>query len=119
MLGLRDVLDDPRIVAAGGTRDDAEQAVRDYYDAVWVLRKPARVRRRAAYCFASDVAEKIQYTGYLQRYGSAGECSSPAVATPRCACQRPSHALHGRRRADGGHVAETFAKATLPRRRRA
>ena len=34
VLGLRDVLDDPRIVADEWARDDAEQAVRDHYDAV-------------------------------------------------------------------------------------
>src|SRR5688500_3515359 len=115
VLGLRDVLDDPRIVADEWARDDAEQAVRDYYDAVWVYGSSEVYDVARRYCFSSDVADKIQYTGYLQRYGAAGETSSPAGAAPplRLPAGRVMLCMVGGGQ-DGGHVAEAFAQAALP-----
>ena len=118
VLGLRDVLDDPRIVADEWARDDAEQAVRDHYDAVWVYGSRDVYDVAQAYGLASDVAEKIRYTGYLQRYGAAGGCSSPAGEAPpllRLPAGRIVLCMVGGGQ-DGGDVAEAFAQATLPER---
>jgi predicted glycosyltransferase len=117
VLGLRDVLDDPRIVADEWARDDAERAVRDYYDAVWVYGSRDVYDVAEQYGFSNDVVAKIRYTGYLQRYGAPGDSSSPAGDAPplRLPAGPVMLCMVGGGQ-DGGHVAEAFARATLPQR---
>ena len=112
VLGLRDVLDDPQIVADEWTRDDGEQAVRDYYDAVWVYGSEEVYDVARRYCFASDVAEKIRYAGYLQRYTLNGDGASEAL--PLRLPQGPLVLCMVGGGQDGAHVAEAFAQAALP-----
>ena len=112
VLGLRDVLDDPQVVADEWTRDDGEEAVRAYYDAVWVYGSADVYDVARRYCFSSNVADKIQYTGYLQRYTLGDDGTSDALPLrlppgPLMLC------LVGGGQ-DGAHVAEAFAQATLP-----
>lgn len=67
ILGLRDVLDDPA-TACGEWHDSAnDDAVRAYYDAVWVYGDPAVYDSVREYAFPPDVAAKVTYTGYLDQ----------------------------------------------------
>ena len=67
VLGLRDVLDDPTTLRSEWARAQNEDAVRDYYDAVWVYGDPAVYDPVREYAFAPDVAAKVRYTGYLDQ----------------------------------------------------
>jgi predicted glycosyltransferase len=67
VLGLRDVLDDPAVVyrewmCAGNT-----EAIRDFYDAVWVYGDPAVYDLVREYGFPRDVASKVRFVGYLDQ----------------------------------------------------
>jgi predicted glycosyltransferase len=83
VLGLRDVLDEPRTVRREWDRSGVEQAIRDFYDAVWIYGDPQVYDPVREYALAPDVAAKVRYTGYLDhraRFGSEtpSSCESPA-----------------------------------------
>src|SRR6266568_4934292 len=67
VLGLRDILDDPVTLQGEWTRAQNHEAVRRYYDAVWVYGDPAVYDPVREYAFTPDVASKVRYTGYLDQ----------------------------------------------------
>ena len=67
VLGLRDVLDEPARLQREWAHARNQEAVRTYYDAVWVYGDPAVYDPVREYAFAPDVATKVRYTGYLDQ----------------------------------------------------
>jgi predicted glycosyltransferase len=67
VLGLRDVLDDPATIRREWVEGSLSDAVRDYYDAVWVYGDPTVYDQEREYGYPADVAAKLHYTGYLAR----------------------------------------------------
>src|SRR5256712_3393681 len=67
VLGLRDVLDAPAVLQDEWARAQNQDAVRAYYDAIWVYGDPAVYDPVREYAFAPDVAAKVRYTGYLDQ----------------------------------------------------
>jgi predicted glycosyltransferase len=65
VLGLRDILDEPTIVRREWTRDNCTEAIRDYYDRVWVYGDKSVYDAAAEYSLPPDIAAKMRYTGYL------------------------------------------------------
>jgi predicted glycosyltransferase len=72
VLGLRDVLDDPVTVRQEWQETGAEEAIRHFYDAVWIYGDRRVFDPVAEYRFSREVAAKVSYTGYLAREESAG-----------------------------------------------
>ena len=116
VLGLRDVLDDPATLQGEWTRAQNHEAVRHFYDAVWVYGDPAVYDPVREYAFAPDVATKVRYTGYLDqrlRTRYAGRPQGDPVALlglppgPLVLCLVGSGQ-------DGAELAEAFALAELP-----
>jgi predicted glycosyltransferase len=109
VLGLRDVLDQPAVVKREWLAAGNQQAIRDYYDAVWVYgdRRVFDVARE--YGFDHEVTARLRYTGYLDQRQRV----DPGVSQPIC--------HDGPRRAlclvgggeDGLPVARAFACADL------
>src|SRR5213078_884800 len=116
VLGLRDVLDDPITLQSQWAHAQNQDAVRLYYDAIWVYGDPAVYDAVREYAFAPDVAAKVRYTGYLDqrartRY-AGGQHGDPVAALglppgPLALCLVGSGQ-------DGAHLAEAFAEAELP-----
>lgn len=128
VLGLRDVLDDPMIVRPEWAADAAEQAIRDYYDAVWVYGSPAVYDLAREYDLADDVAAKIRYTGFLSRRAASAVPATASGGAPDPAADDDDETggfapPGGRRLAlcmvgggqDGAALAEAFVAAPLPR----
>jgi predicted glycosyltransferase len=67
ILGLRDVLDDPAVVAREWKQSGAEAIISTCYDAVWIYGDPAVYDPVREYRFSSAVAGKCRYTGYLDQ----------------------------------------------------
>jgi predicted glycosyltransferase len=67
VLGLRDVLDEPAAVRRDWTRAANEDAIRTFYDAVWVYGDRAVYDLVDEYGFPADIAAKVRYTGYLDQ----------------------------------------------------
>jgi predicted glycosyltransferase len=114
VLGLRDILEDPERVRQEWARWHNEDAIGDYYDAVWIYGDPAVYDPVREYCFCSKVAAKVHYTGYLDcrmrpRFGEA-DGRGPAAARPS---ERLALCMVGGGQ-DGANLAEAFAQAEFP-----
>src|SRR5262249_57291224 len=64
VLGLRDVLDEPAAVEWEWKSSGSEEAIRDYYDAVWIYGDPEVYDPVIEYGFSPGVAAKVRFTGY-------------------------------------------------------
>lgn len=116
VLGLRDVLDDPITLQGEWARAENQDAVRLYYDAVWVYGDPAVYDTVREYAFDPDVAAKVHYTGYLDqrarlaagRTGARNPFTTLGLTPGRFAL-----CLVGGGQ-DGAELAEAFLDADLP-----
>ena len=116
VLGLRDVLDDPVALQDEWAVAENQDAVRLYYDAVWVYGDPTVYDPVREYAFAPDVAAKVRYTGYLnQRFRlTARTVRGPdPLAALGLMPGRLALCLVGGGQ-DGAHLAEAFLDAELP-----
>jgi predicted glycosyltransferase len=67
ILGLRDVLDDPKSVHQDWKKKANEKAIQTYYDAVWVYGDPTVYDLAQEYKFQPKTVSKFHYTGYLDQ----------------------------------------------------
>ena len=67
VLGLRDIMDDPRPLAEEWRRKGVMPALRQLYDQIWVYGLPQIYDPVTAYGFPPEVAAKTVFTGYLPR----------------------------------------------------
>lgn len=67
VLGVRDILDEPRRTRASLERGKFTMLVERYYDEVWIYGDPAVFDAVAAYGFSEAVARKSVFCGYLRR----------------------------------------------------
>ncbi|OLE35957.1 MAG: glycosyltransferase, partial [Cyanobacteria bacterium 13_1_40CM_2_61_4] len=116
VLGLRDVLDDPVTLQGEWARAENQDAVRLYYDAVWVYGDPAVYDTVREYAFAPDVAAKVHYTGYLDRRSrlkrKTPNGSDPAAMLGLKPGKLVLCLVGGGQ--DGAELAEAFVDADLP-----
>lgn len=107
VLGLRDVLDEPREARRQWNRDRGASALQTFYDEVWLYGDPE------VHDAAADLGLRIpvQATGYL---ATGRVPTSDQVRRPRSLDPRPYvlGVLGGG--SDGGDVAHAFARATYP-----
>ena len=67
VLGLRDVMDEPKALAAEWERKNVMPALTELYDALWVYGLPQICDPLAGLVLPTSVRDKMQYTGYLRR----------------------------------------------------
>src|SRR5918994_99320 len=67
VLGLRDVMDEPRLLVPEWQRKKALPALRDLYDEIWVYGLPQICDPLEGIALPARVREKMVYTGYLHR----------------------------------------------------
>jgi predicted glycosyltransferase len=116
ILGLRDVLDDPTSVHRDWKRIANEEAIQNYYDAVWVYGDPAIYDLAQEYRFNAKTLAKLRYTGYLDqrnRLKFVDMDSVQALKSLNLPSERFVLCLVGGGQ-DGARLAETFALAELP-----
>ena len=75
VLGLRDVMDDPGLLASEWERKNAVPALRDLYDEIWVYGPPEICDPLDGIDVPPSVRGKVKYTGYIDR-------RVPRAATP-------------------------------------
>jgi predicted glycosyltransferase len=116
VLGLRDVLDAPEVVRREWRHAGTEEAIRRYYDAIWIYGDPAVYDSMMEYDLPPEIAAIARYTGYLDRRstsvaprdGAAGELTTLVDDdAPLYLCT-----VGGGQ--DGYAVADAFARAQLP-----
>jgi predicted glycosyltransferase len=115
VLGIRDVLDEPEVVRREWAERRTEEAIRAYYDAVWIYGDPMVYDAVREYDFSPDVAAQARFTGYLdprQRSALASTAADPLsqldVADDRIALCTVGGGQ------DGASVALAFAASDLP-----
>jgi predicted glycosyltransferase len=67
VLGLRDVMDDPRLLEPEWRRKNVLPALRDLYDEIWVYGLPQICDPLEGIALPISVRQKMIYTGYLPR----------------------------------------------------
>ncbi len=85
VLGLRDVLDDPRVLRAEWERKNALPALIDLYDEIWVYGLAAICDPLAGLDLPETVRRKIVFTGYLPREVPEhlpASAAAPAIEPP-------------------------------------
>ena len=82
VLGMRDILDEPRKTRETLKHNGSFETIRDYYDEVWIYGSQSIFDTVREYEFPTDVASISHYCGYLKR---------PTVAT--CRNSGPPHVL--------------------------
>jgi predicted glycosyltransferase len=116
ILGLRDVLDDPLTVRREWHHERNEEAVRHFYDGIWVYGDKGIYDQASEYSFAADLASKIRYTGYLMRpqepFGSENGLAE-FVSEHRQGGERMFLCLVGGGQ-DGYNLAQAFAQVDFP-----
>ena len=80
VLGLRDVMDDPKMLADEWERKNAVPALRDLYDHIWIYGLPRICNPLEGIDLSRSVERKIRYTGYLRR--GEGTASMPPGISP-------------------------------------
>jgi predicted glycosyltransferase len=116
VLGLRDVLDEPRAVRAEWRRAANEQTIRDYYDAIWVYGDEQVCDPRVAYRFGADIAARVHFAGYLdqrERLGDAANSGDATVEALGLPAGRLVLGLVGGGQ-DGARLADAFTRTVLP-----
>jgi predicted glycosyltransferase len=115
LLGLRDVLDEPAATRREWRERGTDQAIRDYYHAVWIYGDVRVFDQIHEYGFCAEVAEKVCYTGYLARPRRSifseidGAELLPVLGEP----EQLFLCLVGGGQ-DGPNLAETFAHVDFP-----
>src|SRR5947208_15324410 len=114
VLGLREVLQDEETVRRTWSTDGWLDAMRDYYDAIWIYGDPAVFDPVREYGVFDGVASKVRYTGYLDQRPRL-EFAGPQAA------QLLANVPPGRLAlcvvgggVDGHALAEAFIEAELP-----
>ena len=115
VLGLRDVLDEPGAVECDWSAAGDAEAIRDYYDDIWVYGDPNIYDAAREYQFPADIAAKVTYTGYLDqrprlKFADVGSDPLPGLKLPP---GRLALCLVGGGQ-DGEALAEAFVRAELP-----
>jgi predicted glycosyltransferase len=116
VLGLRDVLGDPVSVSKNWSTPGNEEAMRLYYDQVWVYGDSTVYDPILEYHLPDDLASKVRFTGYLDqrlRIDSSppedddglGASGLPAGSFVLCVVGGGQ---------DGDRLAESFAGAEFP-----
>ena len=117
VLGLRDVLGDPVSVSKNWSTPTNEEAIRVYYDQVWVYGDSKVYDPILEYRLPSDLASKIRFTGYLDQRLRI-DTSPPEDDDCLDALGLPAGSfvlcvVGGGQ--DGDRLAESFAGAEFPR----
>lgn len=75
VLGLRDVLDEPEVLAAEWARKGAVEATEAFYDEIWVYGTRSVYDPTAGLPLSSGAQARMHWTGYLRR--DLGEVGTP------------------------------------------
>lgn len=67
VLGLRDVMDEPRLLVPEWKRKNVVPALRDLYDEIWIYGLPQMCDPLEGVAVPASVKKKVSYTGYLHR----------------------------------------------------
>ena len=77
VLGMRDILDDPRIVIELWRRRGTYDVLRHFYDRIFIYGAPSIFDPIYSYEFPHEIRSKSQYCGYITDYDANDDSFSP------------------------------------------
>ncbi|AMN54197.1 membrane protein [Labrenzia sp. CP4] len=80
VLGLRDVMDDPKVLKEEWDRKNVYPALRDLYDEIWIYGPEDICDPLEGIDLPQSVRDKLRYTGYLRRELPKSALENPAPA---------------------------------------
>ncbi len=115
VLGLRDVIDTPSTVRKQWLRQRNFEAIRDFYDEVWVYGDPLIYDLIDDCQFGEDIRRKAVYTGFLdQSIRLESHAARPSCKAVLGEDSRPYVLCAVGGGKDGGALCEAFCAVTLP-----
>ena len=114
VLGLRDVLDEPAVVARQWRQARNEEAIEGYYEAVWVYGDPTLYDLAAECGFGPAIRRKLSYLGYLDQRPRLDLGASPGARAEDWVPDRPFALCSVGGGQDGARLAEVFGLARAP-----
>lgn len=115
VLGLRDIIDRPAVMRQQWLRQRNFEALREYYDDIWVYGDPALYDTATEYGLGAELSAKLTYTGYLDQAERLGSVAAPKFRRSLIDDDPRPYVLctvgGGR---DGVALAECFVKTPLP-----
>ncbi len=118
ILGLRDILDEPEVVASEWVRDGNEEAIEAYYDELWIYGDRSIYDCVTEYQFGNVVSSRAYFTGYLNqtdRVSNDQPVSRTSIDQNRKSASREKTVLcvvgGGQ---DGFELARAFVESTIP-----
>ncbi|MDX1927829.1 MAG: glycosyltransferase [Pirellulaceae bacterium] len=114
VLGLRDVLDEPNVVAREWIRDRYDTSIESYYDELWIYGDRAIYDCVHEYAFPTSVASRAVFTGYLNQTKrmatTPAQTNKANVAVP----QEPFVLCVVGGGQDGFDLAQVFVQSRIP-----
>lgn len=114
VLGLREVLDTPSVVRREWAAAGTSEAVRDFYDAVWIYGDREVYDTVVESGLPPVVAAKVAYTGYLGYGRNEGTSARPGSAPPVHVGPEPYVLCLVGGGQDGQSLADAFVRTPLP-----
>ncbi|GAB4426372.1 MAG: glycosyltransferase family protein [Anaerolineae bacterium] len=116
ILGLREILDEPETARREWQAAGSDAAIRAYFDAIWVYGDPRVCNPITEYGLPDDIAAKVQFTGYLNRYAlcpPTQAAADPLLARLNLGDHSLALCMVGGGQ-DGEQLADAFLQAELP-----
>lgn len=112
VLGLRDIIDAPQAVKQQWDKQENSQAIRDFYSHIWIYGDKKLYDLRKEYHFDEQTNKKINFTGYLDAARRTQSDDTDVLLSGNGDSRYVLCVVGGGQ--DGFHLAETFARASLP-----
>ncbi len=112
VLGLRDVLDEPQVVAREWQRDSNDEAIEAFYDELWIYGDQAIYDCLTEYSFSQTVKSRAFFTGYLNQSTRNPSFATADGNTSKAQSRQVLCVVGGGQ--DGFDLAKAFAQSSLP-----
>src|SRR5204863_1186598 len=114
VLGLRDVLQDPETVRRTWSDPATVEALREYYDAIWIYGDPAVYDPVREYGLPDRLTSALRFTGYLDQRSRLEPAGGRAARLPVDLPPGPLVLCLVGGGHDGSALAEAFLQTALP-----
>ena len=114
VLGLRDVLDEPNVVAREWIRDRYDSSIESFYDELWIYGDRAIYDCVHEYAFPTSIASRAVFTGYLNQAKRMATTSSQSIKQSVVVPQEPFVLCVVGGGQDGFELAKVFVQSRIP-----
>ncbi len=114
VLGLRDVLDEPPVVAREWIRDRYDASIEEFYNELWIYGDRTIYDSIHEYAFPASIASRAVFTGYLNQTKRTSCHTKQEIAPSSDLSQRPIVLCVVGGGQDGFELAKAFVQSQIP-----